>query len=134
MATINKYAEAKIYKLVNTVTNQEYVGCTTTTLTKRKTKHKCAARGDYRRKLHAHLNSVGWENVSIVLVEDYKCGNRDELNARVHYWVRLLKPALNTVVPTRTTKQRVIDRRCEEHAARIQKGIDMINAFFKSFK
>jgi hypothetical protein len=50
-------------------------------------------------------NEIGWENVSIVLIEAYPCDNKMEMERRERYWIELLKPSLNTVIPTRTREE-----------------------------
>ena len=59
MSSNNKYADAKIYKLVNSVDDKEFVGSTITSLTKRKAEHKSRAVREGRRKVYGHVNSIG---------------------------------------------------------------------------
>lgn len=95
------YSNGKIYKLVNNVDDKIYVGSTCNLLRVRKYKHKNEAKTTPR-KVHKHLNSVGWENVEIILIEDYECKNKDELRARERHWIDELKPELNKEIPCRT--------------------------------
>jgi group I intron endonuclease len=89
------YGIGKIYKLVNSVDGKICIGSTCQTLAKRKGEHKRYATKYVNRKVYQHLNSIGWENVRIVLIENYACGSRDELRAREEYYIDLLKPSLN---------------------------------------
>ena len=80
--TTNKFCNGKVYRLVNKVDEELYVGSTIQSLAKRKGGHKCDARRHPEIKVYQHLNSIGWENVEIVLIETYPCNNKDELKAR----------------------------------------------------
>ena len=104
MAETNRYANGKIYRLVNSVDNEEYVGSSCTTLAKRLYSHKNEARHKPR-PVHKHLNDIGWDTVDIILVELYPCGNKMELERRERYWIETLKPSLNRVIPTRNAKE-----------------------------
>ena len=104
MAT-NKYSNGKVYRLVNNVDNQEYVGSTTQTLIQRKGGHKRKAVVVPNRRVYQHLNNVGWDNVEIILIESYPCQTKEELNARERHWIDTLKPSLNKVIPLRTHRE-----------------------------
>lgn len=104
MAT-NRYDNGKIYRLVNSVDNEEYVGSTCGKLSKRLFVHKCHAKEKIGRRVYKHLNEIGWENVEIVLVEEYPCENKMELERRERYWIEELKPSLNMCIPTRSKKE-----------------------------
>ena len=97
----NRYANGKIYKLVNDVDSEIYVGSTCLPLHKRLYDHKVAARASPRRQVYAHLNKVGWDNTHIILIETYECSNKDELVRRERQWVDELQPSLNKYRPIR---------------------------------
>jgi hypothetical protein len=99
------YQNGKIYKLVNNNDDDIYIGATCSTLTKRKYGHKKDAGLHPDRRIYAHLNQVGWENVSIILIETCPCNNRNELSKRERYWVDKLKPVLNTALPLRNKRE-----------------------------
>lgn len=103
MAT--NYSKGKVYKLVNNVDNEIYVGSTIQSLTQRKAGHKRKAVDVPNRRVYQHLNTIGWDNVEIVLIENYPCESKDELNARERYWVEELNPSLNKYFPLRTQKE-----------------------------
>ena len=88
------YARGKIYKLVNDVDDEIYVGSTCGSLKLRKSTHKSMARTKPRPVYH-HLNAIGWENVRIVLIEDFACGNKRELLRREQHYIDELRPSLN---------------------------------------
>lgn len=109
------YANGKIYKLVNNVDAEIYVGSTTNGLARCKAVHKSIARIKSWRVV-IHLNEVGWENVRIVLVEEYPCENRDQLRQREQYWIDELQPSLNMsaayVAPCPHGRQRASCKEC----------------------
>jgi hypothetical protein len=75
----------------------EYVGGTVQPLSSKLSSHRREAtkQQQSQRKLYRHLNLIGFENVKIVLIENHICYSKDELNARVRYWVEQLNPELN---------------------------------------
>lgn len=104
--TENKYSRGKIYRLVNNIDDKFYIGSTCETLARRKSSHKASAKHEPNRNVYNHLNIIGWENVDIILIENYSCKSIEELNARERYWIEQLKPTLNKVIPLRTRKER----------------------------
>ena len=38
-------------------------------------------------KVYKHINSIGWENVTIELVEFFKCNNREELRRKENEFI-----------------------------------------------
>ena len=93
------YQNGKIYKLVNDVDDEIYVGSTCRTLSKRKGDHRSSSNICPERHVYKHLNGVGWDNVKIVLIENYQCNNKEELFQRERYWIDQLKPTLNKIRP-----------------------------------
>jgi predicted GIY-YIG superfamily endonuclease len=73
------YKTAKIYKLVSG--NLTYYGSTCNELRKRLAQHKASHDSTLRK-----LFDSG-EEVKIILVEKYPCNDRDELNARLRYYI-----------------------------------------------
>jgi group I intron endonuclease len=105
MANVNKYSRGKIYRLVNDIDDDFYVGSTCESLSKRKAKHKGDAKRRVDSKMYKYLNQVGWGNVHIVLIEQHPCNNVEELRARERYWIDELKPSLNKAIPLRTIEE-----------------------------
>lgn len=91
---MNRYQNGKIYKLVNTVDDKIYVGSTSMPLSKRKSNHKADAktRTSY---VYQHLNGIGWGNVRIIQIEEFKCDNKQQLLTREQHYIDELKPELN---------------------------------------
>jgi group I intron endonuclease len=98
----NKYSRGKIYKLVNTVDDNVYVGSTCKSLGVRLSRHKCDARKQPTMRVYQHISKIGWDKVRIVLVENYPCVSVHELTARERHWIETLNAQLNTRIPTRT--------------------------------
>ena len=94
---MNRYQNGKVYKIVNDVNDDIYVGSTCLTLSKRKYTHKYASKKQLNRKVYQCVNECGWDNCRLVLVENFPCNSKDELLAREQHWVDELKPSLNGV-------------------------------------
>jgi len=90
------YQQSRVYKLINSIDDQMYVGCTTRPLSQRKSKHRYEARRNPNRKVYAHFNTVGWENVRIILVELCPVNTKEQLLAREQHYIDLLQPTLNS--------------------------------------
>lgn len=133
----NRYDNGKIYKLVNDVNEEIYVGSTCMPLHKRLYEHKYRAKKKPEMKVYKCLNVVGWESVKIILVEDYPCKSKDELIRRERYWIETLKPSLNKNIPTRTKKEYRDDNRkelIEKHRAYNKAHKEEINAKKKVYR
>jgi hypothetical protein len=104
--TTNRYANGKIYKLVNNVDDKIYVGSTCGSLKLRKSGHKAKSLLCNDRLVYKHIADIGgWDNVQIVLIEECPCENKMELLRRERHWIDDLKPELNKALPTRTPAQ-----------------------------
>ena len=103
------FANAKIYKLINSIDDQIYVGSTCITLNQRFACHRADSKTQPDRRIYNHFNNIGWLNVRIILIESFQCNNKFELLQRERYYVEQLKPQLNYNIPTRTGKQYHID-------------------------
>lgn len=93
----NRYQRGKIYKITNSETNETYVGSTIEpTLAKRLSKHRSNyqqyAQGKVgKNKQYSALNILGKDGITIVLLENYPCNNKDELFQREDYYINKLK-------------------------------------------
>ena len=90
----SRYQRGKIYKLVNSVDDFIYIGSTCLPLSGRFYIHK----KDAKRKplpCHRHFNTIGWDTVRIVLIENVVAEDRNQLIQREQYYIDLLKPSLN---------------------------------------
>ena len=103
------YSEAKIYKVLNSVDDEVYVGCTTQTLAHRMGKHKQNA--TYRNtKFYRRMNYIGNNNFYIELICQYPCNNIEELHSIEGEWIRKIG-ILNHVVSGRKRHQYKADNK-----------------------
>ena len=102
---VNKYTNGKIYRIWNLLNDKIYVGSTIQPLYKRFTAHKTGARGrDCKFKLYEEMNTLGYEQFKIELIEYYPCQTKDELTRREGEVIRELKPDLNMQIAGRKSK------------------------------
>lgn len=75
------YTNAKIYKIVNDVDDEVYIGSTCQPLSKRMAEHRASMKSkrDGKIKLYQHMTNVGVENCKILLVEETPCENIEQL-------------------------------------------------------
>jgi len=111
----NRYANGKVYKLVNDIDNEIYVGSTCLPLHKRLFYHKNKSKSQPTIKVYCHLNTIGFENIHIILIENFACDSKEELLARERHWIDTLKPSLNKQLPLRTQHEWFKDNK--EHVA-----------------
>ena len=89
----------KIYKLINDVDDYIYIGSTKQPLYKRFDNHKYLSKKS-NAKVYTHMRNVGVEHFKIVLIKEYKCQSREELNKFEDEWIRkfdTVKNGLNSV-------------------------------------
>ena len=100
------YKNGKIYKIISDYTDKCYIGSTCQLLSARFANHKHCSKHYDPDKNHFRTSSILFEynDVQIVLIENYPCKNKEELHARERYWIENLE-CVNKVVPTRTHKQ-----------------------------
>ena len=105
------YQHGKIYKIVSKHTDVCYVGSTTQELIRRLKRHQ----NDYKWKLttikkynHSSFNIIKFEDNHIMLLENYPCNNRKELELRERYYIEKLN-SCNRNLPTRTRKEYLCD-------------------------
>jgi hypothetical protein len=87
---------ARIYKLTNIDNDEIYVGSTTMTLSKRFAMHKSASKIRPDQKVYKALNTIGWNEVEIVLLDVIETDDKDEIREKEQEYIDLLKPSLNT--------------------------------------
>ena len=99
------YSKGRIYKRLNTITDDVYVGSTCQPLRKRLYEHK-AKIGSPRyekNKLYCKMHELGFDNFYIELIENYPCSTREELRAREGEWIRKIA-TLNKLIAGRDSK------------------------------
>ena len=76
------YSLSKIYKLVSNKTDDIYIGSSVSRLSTRLNEHKSKSNGCVSKKLF-----VDDAIITIVLIENYECNDRNELKARELYHI-----------------------------------------------
>ena len=80
---MSNFQNGKIYKVVNNLDSEIYVGSTTMDLDKRMIKHTCDAKQrPHLSKFYTYMNDTGIDNFEIELIEDYPCETQEELRKR----------------------------------------------------
>ncbi len=104
------YKNGKIYKVINALNEDVYVGSTVKKLCNRMGGHRSHARDiKWTSKLYLAMREIGIAHFSIVLVEMFPCTTKEELHAREVHWIKALKATYNHNLPFKTP---------EEHAMR----------------
>lgn len=104
--TLVDYKNGKIYKIINDENEDVYYGSTIQTLKERFESHK----NDYKVYLNGKYDYVTsfeivkYSSCKIILVENFPCKSRYELEVRERYYIEKYK-CVNKIVPTRTCKE-----------------------------
>lgn len=107
------YQNGKIYKIVLDESDQVYVGSTTRTLAQRMANHRSRAKaGMALPPVHRFINDHGWDKAHIVLVEDWPCERKEQLDARERHWIEQIG-SLNKYIPGRTREEYYQQNRVE---------------------
>ena len=106
-----KYQDGKIYKILNSRTNDVYVGATCQRLAKRMMNHRTRVKEGKETLLYNKMRDIGIEYFYIELIENYPCENSEQLNKREGDWMREIA-TLNEKVAGRTKKEYKTD--CKE--------------------
>ena len=80
----NKFSRGKIYKLINKNTFEPiYIGSTIEKLCTRIAHHRYDFKKVNSRKIYQYINTIGgFDNIDIVLIENYPCDNFEQLRKR----------------------------------------------------
>lgn len=98
---MNKYEKAKIYRLVCNITGLNYYGSTVQQLHQRKSGHKTS----FNRGCNLTSSKIiEGGNYDIILVEEFPCENKNQLEARERYYIDN-NECINKNIPTRTNKE-----------------------------
>ena len=75
----NIYQNGKMYKFINDIDDEIYVGSTVNKLCIRFADHKASPRKQVDRRVYKHINTNGgWEHVKIILNENYPCASKED--------------------------------------------------------
>ena len=126
------YSKGKIYKVLNTIDDEIYVGSTVETLGLRMAKHRSMMKTKPHFKLYKHMLELDVDNVYIEQLENYPCNDVLELWAQEGHYIREIG-TLNKQIAGRTKK----DYR-EEHKEEIQQyykdNIELIKQYYEDHK
>ena len=87
----NRYNNANVYKLISDVDDYFYIGSTCSSLTKRLHGHKRKAKIETERKIYKHFNSIEWDNVKIILMNEYYLDNKEQLLREEDIYIQMYK-------------------------------------------
>ena len=114
MSEENRYHNTKIYKLVDQIKQYYYIGSTTQPLCKRLYDHKRKCNESPNRKVYKYFNSIGWDNVNILLIAEIKLENREQqLKSEAEEVSKHLNDnlCLNLRRPIRTLEEKAEDQK-----------------------
>ena len=114
------YSNTQIYKLIHNddINNENiYIG-STTNFVKRKNNHKRNCTNEKSKKHHFKVYQMirsngDWEEWSMLLVEKFKCIDKNESLVRERFWIDHFKSQLNSDIPCRTPKEYYQDHKEE---------------------
>jgi group I intron endonuclease len=92
---MSNYDNAKIYKLINLMTDDIYIGSTIKPLHIRLSQHISCAKRNSQSKLYQSMRNIGINQFKMIHIEDYKCENKKQLERREGYYQKKLQPTLN---------------------------------------
>jgi hypothetical protein len=122
------YQNAKIYKVVNDVDDKVFIGSTCSTLAKRKNEIHLDLKRRPNLPISKHLNTLEWNSVEIVLIEEFPCANKDQLTKRLRHWIDELKPELNKKLPGSSKSE------SQSRYKQSEKGLEAVDKYQKSEK
>ena len=104
------YKNGKIYKVLNTVNSDCYIGSTCQKLCQRMAKHRSTmnAKNKQHFKLYQLMRDIGSDKFYIELIKEYPCDNKDQLRAVEGEYIRQMG-TLNNRVEARTQQEYVND-------------------------
>ena len=129
---VDKYSDAKIYKLVAPGTLDCYIGSTCGKLDQRLWHHNHAY--SHKEKQTQCSSSKLYDfckDVSIQLVESFPCASKQELEVRERHWIENTANCINKNIPGQTWKERYEkdkDHISEVHKAWLLKNKEAIKA------
>ena len=134
VSSSTNYTSGRIYKILNYIDDECYVGSTCLPLSKRMATHRTDARRPKKQHylLYTKMREYGIENFYIELIEAYPCENNEELRRREGHFIREFG-TLNKIVAGRTLKEHYEDNR-EKRLEYIEINRENIRAFQKEYR
>ena len=102
----------KIYKIINEINDEIYIGSTKQTLSARMSGHRRKSKNEKckNRVLYQLAETHGWNRFKIILIEEFECKNNEERFRKEQHYIDELKPVLN--------KYNAYGSRCEHNRVR----------------
>lgn len=110
------YKEGKIYSIRSHLTDDIYIGSTTSPLSTRMVSHRTKFKNGIYITSHEILKHG---DAYIELVEDYPCDNKEQLHRREGQVIRATEKCVNKSIPCRTPAERYQDNK-EAYLQRIK--------------
>lgn len=128
------YEDAKIYKLTCT-DGRYYYGSTIRTLKERLGHHKESSK-TLSSKVYSHIRTLGWDNVTIDLVESVSCANRKELRVVENTYIQSKKDDPNCLNTLRayTSDEEKANMEKERQAKNADHRKEVVHAYYESHK
>lgn len=108
---LTDYENTIIYKLCckNPTVTDIYIGHTTN-FTKRKNQHKTSCCNENDKKYNQYVyqfirQNGGWDNWSMIQIQEHKLQNKREAESTEHYWIEKLSATLNSNKPYAMCKE-----------------------------
>ena len=98
------YSKGKIYKILNNIDDEIYIGSTIKTLSQRMACHRGHVKSRQHLPLYKSMVELGVEHFYIELIENCPCNDVYELRAREGHFIREIG-TLNKLIAGRTQKQ-----------------------------
>ena len=100
------YSKTKIYKILNDLDDDVYIGATCQTLSQRMAGHRRSRNGKDKKhyKLYQKMHQIGVEHFYIELIEEVPCENAEQLRAIEGTYIRQYGE-LNNRIEGRTKKE-----------------------------
>jgi hypothetical protein len=101
------YQLGKIYKIINNINNEIYVGSTCEPILARRLAGHIGTYKQYLKGKTRYISSykiIEMGNYEIVLIENYPCENKDELHKRERHYIEKLE-CVNKFIPGRTNNE-----------------------------
>ena len=95
------YSEGKIYKILNTIDDEIYVGSTMEKLSTRMKQHRSCTKHGSNYKIYQHMRDIGVDKFYIKLIENCPCSSIEELLRKEGEWIRKIG-TLNKIISGRS--------------------------------
>ena len=122
------YEFGKIYRL-ECVDGHFYIGSTIQTLSMRLGLHRFVSKKGKTKnsRVYTHINQIGWDNVKIVLIQEYPCKSKRELEAKEQEFIKTDNPLCLNTMKSFITADDKLRWRADHHSRRIREEHNAYN-------